>query len=341
MNKFILMEEIINMERWTKEEEQYLIENYMTEMYCDIARKINKTENAVRAKCFELRLVKKNSWTQDEIDFIKENYQKLSIKQIAKILNRTENAVKLKAAKNGCKRSPYYCDYSFFNTIDTEQKAYWFGFIAADGWININKETNSGVVGIELQASDIDHLKKFNRDINGNYQIKTRTRECKISTKQGSISEECNIRIFSIDMVNDLINHGITSSKTHEFQFPTLRDDLMSHFIRGYFDGDGCVRTRARRLSSGQVIEYPVCDIVSANQKFLDDLRAFLYEKYDICSYIYAEKSGCYRLYVHKNEHTIKFLNFMYKNSTVYLDRKYKIYLNIVKNNTTNDGLAV
>ena len=115
----------------------------------------------------------------------------------------------------------------------------------------------------------------------------------------------------------------------------------MWHFIRGYFDGDGCVRIRTRKRASGEVVEYPVCDVVSANYNFLDSMRTFLYEKYKICSYIYLEKhSGCHRLYVHKNEHTIKFLNYMYGNASVYLDRKYEIYQKIINNANTDVCLA-
>ena len=328
------------MERWTKEEEKYLIDNYMNVMYCDIAKKLNKTEGAIRAKCFDLNLVKNNAWTDDEINFIKSNYQKLSIKEMAEYLNRTTNSVRLKASRCGCKKSPYNCNYSFFKSIDTEEKAYWFGFIAADGWITINRGTNSGCLGIELQAGDTNHLKKFNKSIDGNYKITERERLCEISTKQNNVNKESCIRIFSIDMVNDLINIGITTTKTRDFSFPIWLDEkFYPAFIRGYFDGDGCVRTRTRKLSSGAVVEYPICDIVSANKDFLDKLRTLLYEKLGICSYIYIDKN-CYRLYVHKNEHTMAFLNYIYNDANIYLDRKYKKYLSIIENNIASVSLA-
>lgn len=329
------------MERWTKEEERYLIDNYINMMYCDIAKVLNKTEGAIRAKCFDLNLVKNSAWSDDEIEFIKNNYKKMSISEMAKYLNRTTNAVRLKANRCRCKKSPYNCNYDFFKNIDTEEKAYWFGFIASDGWINVNCSTNSGCVGIELQSGDINHLKKFNKSIGGNYKITERDRLCEISTKSSGTIRECCIRVFSIDMVNDLINIGITATKTHDFTFPTwLNDDLYCAFIRGYFDGDGCVRTRTRKLASGKIAEYPVCDVVSANKDFLDTLREFLYQNLGICSYIYVDKN-CHRLYIHKNEHTLKFLNYIYKNANIYLDRKYNKYLSIVKNNKTNESLAI
>lgn len=328
------------MERWTKEEEQYLIDNYITESYCDISKKIGKTEGAIRAKCFDLNLVKNSAWSDDELDFIKNNYQKMSIQEMAEYLNRTANAVRLKASRCGCKKSPYNCNYDFFNSINTEEKAYWLGFIAADGWVTINKESNAGVIGIELQSADIEHLRKFNKSINGNYKIDTFDKICKISTYPDIMHKMCRIRIFSINMVNDLVGLGITDNKTYDFQLPKLENNLMRHFIRGYFDGDGCIRTRTKRLSSGRTIEYPLCDFASVNKNFLDQLRSFLYNTIRVCSYIYQDHDNLYRLCIHKNDHTINFLNYMYQDSNIYLDRKYQKYLYIINNNTTHGSLA-
>ena len=65
------------MERWTKEQEKLLIEKYIDTDYKTLSDILNKTEGAIRAKCFELKLIKKNKWTDDEIKFLKENYSKM------------------------------------------------------------------------------------------------------------------------------------------------------------------------------------------------------------------------------------------------------------------------
>ena len=327
------------MERWTKEEEKYLIDSYKTTMYCDIATVLNKTEGAIRAKCFELNLVKNSAWSCDEIEYLKNNYSKKSIKEIAEYLNRTESSVRLKANRNGLKKSPYNCDYDFFKIIDSEEKAYWLGFIAADGWVTVNELSNAGTLGIELQYRDINHLKKFNKSICGNYKIDMVDKTCKVSSYPDKVHKICRIRVFSIDMVNDLHKFGITANKTYNFHIPNIDESLMRHFIRGYFDGDGCVRIRARKLASGKSIEYPLCDFSSVDINFLEELRQYIYYKLGICSYIYTEKSGCYRLCIHKNEHTVGFLNYLYNDAATYLDRKYETYLSIV-NNTMHESLA-
>lgn len=327
------------MERWTNEEEKYLIENYMTTMYCDIAKELNKTEGAIRAKCFDLNLVKNNAWSSNEIEYLKENYGKKSVKEIAVYLNRTENSVRLKANKNGLKKSPYNCDYNFFENIDNEEKAYWLGFIAADGWVTVNETSNAGTIGIELQYRDIDQLKKFNKSIGGNYKIDTLYKTCKVSTNPDKTHKMCRIRVFSIDMVKDLHKFGVTKDKTYNFHMPNLNKNLMRHFVRGYFDGDGCVRTRIRKLASGQFVEYPLCDFSSVDMNFLQELRQYIYDTLGLCSYLYTEESGCHRLCIHKNEHTVTLLNYLYDNANIYLDRKYETYLSII-NNTSHESLA-
>ena len=64
------------MERWTKEQEQYLIENYLNTNYKVLSDFLCKSEGAIRAKCFDLKLIKNNRWTEDEILYLKNNYQK-------------------------------------------------------------------------------------------------------------------------------------------------------------------------------------------------------------------------------------------------------------------------
>ncbi len=325
------------MERWTKEQENLLIEKYMDTDYKILSNILNKTEGAIRAKCFELNLVKKNRWTTDEIDYVKENYSKVPRSEIAKYLNRTETSVKVKANKMGIKKYPYICDYEYFKNIDTESKAYWLGFIYADGWVTVNSNTNSGHVGIQLQKNDVNHLKKLNKDINGNYPITFGEKPCIISSNPEKLNPYCRIRIYSIDMVNDLIDHGVNSNKSYNITFPDIQENLIRHFIRGFFDGDGCVRSRTRKLASGKIKKYPACDITCHEKDFLQSIRSYIYSQ-GINSYIYPDGSS-FRLYLSGLEDNITFLDYIYKDSIVYLDRKYKRYQEI-KNYTEHDCLA-
>lgn len=326
------------MDKWTQEQEKFLIANYLNTDYKSLSNILQKTEGAIRAKCFELKLIKNNRWSAEEMDFLKENYSKMSKFEIAKYLNRTETSIKVKANKMGIKRYPYICNYNFFKNIDTEEKAYWLGFIYADGWISINQNTNSGVVGIQLQLNDESHLKKFNKSINGNYKIVTGERNCTLSTTNpDKLNEYCQIRIYSIEMVKDLMLYGVNSNKSYNITFPNLQEQLIRHFIRGFFDGDGCVRTRIRKLASGKNKKYPSCDISCHEKNFLDSIRSHIYSK-GINSYIYPDKTN-FRLYPSGLSDNLSFLDYIYKDSIIYLDRKYKRYQEI-KKYTEQDCLA-
>lgn len=329
----------MSLKRWNEDELRFLKDNYATMPYSEISQKLERTEGAIRAKCFDLGLVKKDFWSEEEISFIRENVSNYTYKEMARILNRSENSVHLKANKMGVKKTPYHCDYNFFETIDTEEKAYWLGFIYADGWVSVNNETNSGCVGIELQKNDIEHLRKFNKSINGNYKITERSRACNLHGKS-TICDECQIRIFSIKMADDLIRHGATPAKSFTIEFPEIDNSLVNHFIRGYFDGDGSIFYKTNQSGNKKT----GCNFTSASKRFLESLREKLFLN-GINSYINKDNrkdnttSLTYKLTTAGYDYTEKFLHFIYDGATIFLDRKYKRFLNRPEN-IYHEGLA-
>jgi DNA-binding transcriptional regulator WhiA len=301
-----------------------------------LSKILGRTEGSIRAKCFELNLFKNDPWTDDEINFVKDYYMEMKTSDISKILNRTNSAIELKASRLGLKKYPYMCDYHYFDEIDTEEKAYWLGFLTADGWINKNDKNNAGVTGIELQYGDINHLKKFNKSIGGNYQITDRWRSCPISTKDKEKKHHmCCIRIFSLTMYNSLVNKGFTKDKSFDYSVPNLREDLIRHYIRGYFDGDGCFTFTNKSFH---------INFVTASNTLHDDLLRILksedFHPVD-GGYINDFSTYMYRLDICRNNEKLRFLDWIYKDSNIYLDRKYKKYLKVKKHYETTQSLAV
>jgi len=115
---------------------------------------------------------------------------------------------------------------SFFENIDSEEKAYWLGFLAADG--NIYKPENiaSYQISIELSEIDLGHLKKFKEAISSTAKFYYRK-----DRKTWSI-------IFkSKKMWMDLGSHGIVQTKSKVLGKPIgVSKDLMRHFWRGYIE---------------------------------------------------------------------------------------------------------
>ena len=316
---------------WSDSEIEFLRSNFETTLFSELSKMLGRTEGAIRAKCFDLNLFKNAPWSDAELDFVKNNYMEMKTSEISQILSRTMNAIELKAARMGLKKYPYTCNYHYFDNIDTEEKAYWLGFLTADGWINQSKKTNAGVTGIELQYGDIGHLKKFNKSIDGNYQITDRWRTCSIAKDKEKKHHMCCIRIFSLTMYNTLKNLGFSNDKSYDFKIPKLRHDLIRHYIRGYFDGDGCLCFTNKSFG---------ISFITASKYLCDDLISILNAvsiKTNTNISVNEFGTTMYRPEIHRISDKIKFLDWIYQDCNIYLDRKYKKYLKVKNHYRNND----
>lgn len=311
---------LVRHEAWTDDEIKFLKDNYQTMEHLEIGKVLHRTDSAVRAKCFDLDLYKKEKpWEEWECDFVRDNYRDMSKSEIAEILNRSCDAIQCRASKLGIKKSPYYCNYHFFDIINTEEKAYWLGFLMADGWIGKRKNINSGIVGVEIQYNDIEHLRKFNKALQGNYHITERWRTSDF-IKAGR-SHSCCLRIFSNIMYDALIQYGFTHNKSFEAQIPNLPFNLQRHFLRGFFDGNGCFGLSKTRLW----VSFSTASLTMKNDLIM------LLKQFDIQIGNYSETTEnnviVYRPEVTNMNHKLKLLSIMYDDCTIYLNRKYKKYL--------------
>lgn len=269
----------------------------------------------------------RKEWEKWEIDFILDNYENMTWKEIGNKINRTENSIQMKSKRLGIKKLPYYCNKDFFEIIDTEEKAYWLGFITADGWISHGKN-NSAEVAIQLAIKDIEHLKKFNQSINGNYRISTGEKRCPLGSEQ--LNKFCLIRIYSIKMANDLLKYNITANKTYNIQLVNLSDEMMSHFIRGYFDGDGSVYIHSYKQRSISA------KFTSASKLMTEQMRILLL-KNNINTYIVKTEGKknqtvpIYEIMIGGMKNVDVFLDYIYKDATIYLDRKLKRAIELYK----------
>lgn len=114
-----------------------------------------------------------------------------------------------------------------FEKIDTQQKAYWLGFLYADGSVSLKEDK----IELGLAEKDYKQLEKFKNflGITNNICYRPKTKSYRLSFR----SQSCK---------RDLINKGCIPKKSLILQYPTFDQVpfyLMKHFIRGYFDGDG------------------------------------------------------------------------------------------------------
>ncbi len=229
------------------------------------------------------------------------NEYKFSNYKINKVLKNNNIIIR----NNSFNSRKYNIDENFFGVIDTEDKAYWLGFIMADGWITCGK-----VLGIKLHPKDKSHLKKFLNSTNSNYPIHEG-----VSTHGYSIGGKfVNLNITNKKLYNDLLDKGVLVKKSKTLEFPNkIPNNLINHFIRGYFDGDGSVFKRPDGYLGVNVL---------GTENFLKKILEFSNINKNI--YKYKKKEIHYISLCCKD--ATKFLEYIYKNSILYLERKKNIF---------------
>jgi hypothetical protein len=215
-------------------------------------------------------------------------------------------------------RDPIYKKYSLnesvFEKIDTEEKAYWLGFIMADGYVAGKKH-----FAIRLALADISHVEKFRKFIESNHLIK------KINAKiKEKLYSACGLFIGCKKMVSDLSKYGIVPNKTETASYPAgIPSEFERHFWRGYFDGDGCISFSVAKDRTAK--NWSISAV--GKEQIIIDFEIFI--KKHIKTDAVRKKR--------KNTSVFTFgvcginlcqpiLNVFYKDSLVSLDRKYDLY---------------
>ena len=206
-------------------------------------------------------------------------------------------------------------NHNYFEKIDTEEKAYWLGFLYADGCVRKQK-TGSQLI-LKLSVKDEDHLNLFKKNIQSEHKIfhyKNKT-----ISKKGtpSSSDNCIIRISSNKIVEDLISHGCVPRKTFTIDKPNIDKKFYKDFIRGYYDGDG-------NFFYSEKTKVSVVTIVCASEKF----RKFLIEIISKIPNIGTihESPEKYFLKIVNIFGIVNFLDYVYKDSKIHLNRKKEYY---------------
>ena len=196
---------------------------------------------------------------------------------------------------------------NIFEVINTEEKAYWLGFLYADGYVGLTDNR----VELTLQLSDVNHIEKFKTFLNSDCKISTNSYRSRLSIKDEKIKK-------------DLINWGCTPQKSLILKFPTddkVPKELIRHFIRGYFDGDGslCVTEKTKSI-----------DILGT----YDFLYQLCLESNIATSKIYVSKSKSnkvFRIVLGSRLDLYNFSKYIYDDCNIYLDRKYEKFKKLME----------
>lgn len=216
-------------------------------------------------------------------------------------------------------------NYRYFDRIDSEEKAYWLGFVVAEG--NVSYYT----LGIELGAVDRDHLKKFASAVG--YEYFDDYREEKDSYR---------VRLNSKYLVEKLLTWGVGEKKSDKIMVPSIPEDLLRHFFRGFVDGDGSFTKRYNKKASARIVKkrnrktkcakYTTLTMNAASDslQFLLDFREWV--RRELCrevGYISSREQGGkmrHKLDFGGNVLAVQVACLLYDDHRVAMDRKVKSY---------------
>ncbi len=200
-----------------------------------------------------------------------------------------------------------HCDENFFKEL-TPISAYWTGFIAADGNL-----FPPNYVSIGLSERDETHLMKFAKAIKTDAKI-THTKS----------NHAARIQLGFNELYNSLMDLGITPRKSLTISNVKIPEHLMSHFIRGVFDGDGSIGG-SRRTNINLSI--------AGNKPFLEQIQDNLIKccKINKIKIYTLTKSRAHRIQYTGAPQVFRILRYLYKDSTsaTRLDRKYETAMRI------------
>lgn len=304
----------MNYQCWTKKEINILTK-YSNKTNKELMGLLShRTINSISIKRRKLKIsYDPRRWTIDEVNILKNNREKTS-RKICKIIShhsfrsiqnkRFKNKLTLGYKRNICK--DYFKKWS-------NNMAYVLGFIAADGCIASNgRKSNQYVIHMGIHKKDIKLLKDIKNELGKTLSIYIRNKD-----------NTCNLKFGCKSMVQDLIKLGITPRKSLTLKFPKVPKKYLSHFIRGYFDGDGCIMIRKKN----NVIRVHFVGSIYFISKTRKIMEKILNKK--ITYYINKDKRSNHKKLAScesSGKNTIKFLNWMYKDANLKLDRKYQIY---------------
>lgn len=208
----------------------------------------------------------------------------------------------------------YTKNESVFENIDTEEKSYWLGFFSADGYVS-----DDGRVSLKLSTKDIDHLEKYKRFMEYTGPTEHLISRLGISIRKfgkQEFYETACVRIQSKKITHDLSKHGVFPRKSLSLTFPvTVPNDLIFHYLRGYVDGDGCWSNDNNKYCTTSLT-------ICGTKYYLEKIEEIIYNSCNIRGR-FRQPSKIHTLTYGGNNHIRTISYLLYKNSTLFLQRKF------------------
>lgn len=205
----------------------------------------------------------------------------------------------------------------YFSDINTQEKAYWLGFIWADGSISKTAPRCSGPNRFTLSQieTEADHLQAFMQAIECSYTPVLRDRNRTLGKR--TLVLNVNSRPFCMALEN--LGYGTKEQRT---DIPPMPQELLHHFIRGYFDGDGCLSVYEQNGTHRQ--EWSL----TGNEKLLVKIQNILNLETSVSKNValkrYKRTTKAVGLRYGRRSDIPSLYDYMYDGATVYMESKHQ-----------------
>lgn len=233
-------------------------------------------------------------------------------------LRQYYNLLKLSNIERKHKVIKYNFNESYFENIDSEDKAYFLGFIVADGSVN----SISNIIQITQKEPDI--LYEFKNFIEYEGEL--------MKSKSRNVFD---IKISSSKMKSDLLNLGISPNKTMSVDYPLIPENLQNHFMRGVFDGDGCISIHHDKRDNSDRGQVNICSgSFNFINKYVDNMVKYCGVKKNN---IRQPKGTYYVVDWGGLSDVERIFEFLYKDASIFLKRKKETYDKVMSINKTKN----
>ena len=241
-----------------------------------------------------------------------EDKYELSHPTITKILKDVPKYTKAKLNNPNMKEH-------FFQEIDEEAKAYFLGLLISDGNVFKDNTGRQASISITLDLKDEYMLEKFKEVLQANTSVGHDGRGC------GQIAVRSNI------MAEDLAKYGVVPRKSYNTYLPLISKEMMPHLIRGIFDGDGSIMAKPNPSNDGHNRFLHSISFCGTHQ-LMEDISNYILENLGIKTAVYDYKDrNLSELKIQNIDNIAKFGYWIYRNSTIFLNRKKDIFNDFLK----------
>jgi Mor family transcriptional regulator len=209
-------------------------------------------------------------------------------------------------------RTYYKCNQSFFEIIDTEEKAYWLGMMYADGYVCYDQIKHKYFFCLGLKRADKEIIESFKKSLESNHPTKYRSYYDSRTDKR---YYKASILICSQKMAADLTKLGCGQRKSNKIRFPsdeTVPQHLKRHFVRGFWDGDG----------SWGIYNNGINLSFKSNYEFCKELQLWLINQCGVNKTKITQSPGCYDVGWGGRWNAYRVYHLLYDDSTIWMGRK-------------------